>query len=209
MRHIGQAWKWGAMMLGAAAFGCSESGPEQVASNPSGDGMADDGSDTALEFSIDGRQEPLGAQARLEVREGIEPVHLAISGADRASDYVLIDLQFATIEATMGVHDIELGLPDRVENHATVSLGGEPYYSQGGRIEVSLSEDGAIAGTFDLALARHDTQAGVPAMELLPSDDAMPLTGEFSGKWVLSCHSRLAGHSALVSGGEFCDNLEF
>lgn len=171
--------------------------------------MSDASPESMLQLAIDGRDEELGAQARLEIQEGIDSVHLAISGADRENDFVLLDIQFPDVGSTMGAHVIELGLPDRVENHANVTLDGLLYYSQGGQVELTLSEDGAIQGDFELSLALDETPPGSVPSELQPSDDATALSGAFSGTWILSCHSRLPGHGTLLPGGEFCENLDF
>jgi hypothetical protein len=104
---------------------------------------------------------------------------------------------------------VPFGLPRQGDNVASASFDGESYYSQGGEIDVSLSADGTIVGTFNVSLA-HDTLES-PGEEAVfeVSDDATPMSGDFSGRWILSCQSRLAGHQTFVPGGDYCENLEF
>jgi len=215
---MGQMWHPAGSRLAALALlaiacsggGAASEGPasEQEPGVPGAESEPSD-SESLLSFAIDGRSEPLGAQARLEVRQGMESVHLGITGADSGSDLVVFDIFFSGVESTMGDHVIELGLPDRVENYANVNLDGTFYYSQGGRIELTLSEDGAIEGRFDVNLAPDLTEPGSPPLPFATTDSPMTLTGGFEGSWLLSCQSRFPGHESLMNGGPFCENLAF
>jgi hypothetical protein len=151
------------------------------------------------------------AQASLYVIEGEEEVALKIAGADGANDFVYIDITFDGVAGSMGPHTFEFGLPAQAAHVANLGLDGEQYYSQGGAIEVSLSPEGTIEGTFSVALA-HDLTALGPVGEepvFAPSDEAITVSGSFSGDWRLSCQSRLPGHATLIVGGDYCDALEF
>jgi hypothetical protein len=195
---------------GDAVKGDAPAGTDPETESTEGTESTDDGrSDALLEFAIDGRTEPLGAQAKLDVRQGFDSVHLGITGADTGSDLVVFDIYFPGIESTMGEHVLPLGLPDQVDYFANVNLDGEPYYSQGGEIVLSLSEDGSIEGSFSVELARDQSVPGAPLEPLMPSDEVMVLTGAFHGQWILSCQSRFPGHESLMQGGVFCESLEF
>ena len=216
---MGQMWHPGASRFAALAlFAIACSGGDAASEGPPGEqepgeeepgGATEPTDESLLSFAIDGRNEPLGAQARLEVRQGVESVHLGITGANSGSDLVVFDIFFSGVESTMGDHVIDLGLPDRVENYANVNLDGTFYYSQGGRIELSLSEDGAIEGRFDVNLAPDLSEPGAPPLPFAATDNPMPLTGVFEGSWVLSCQSRFPGHETLMRGGAFCEELHF
>lgn len=162
-----------------------------------------------LEFRIDGREGPMGAQAQVAVQEGTEGVHVRITGADNGSNMLMIDLLFEDLGNTMGPHRVAFALPDEGDHVANASFDGEWFYSQGGEIDVSLSPDGAIEGRFEVALAPDhlEVMGGAPVFEA--TDDATSVTGAFRGRWILSCYSRLAGHNTLIPGGDFCENLEF
>lgn len=164
---------------------------------------------SALEFRIDGREGPMGAQAQVAVQEGTEGVHLRITGGDNGSNMLMIDLLFEDLESTMGPHRVEFALPDEGAYVANASFDGEWFYSQGGEIDVSLSPEGAIEGRFEVALAPDhlEMMGGAPVFEA--TEDATSVTGAFRGGWILSCYSRLAGHNTLIPGGDFCENLEF
>lgn len=161
-----------------------------------------------LDFQITGRTIPMTARAELKVVEGDPAVHVAITGRTTGTDVLMIDLTFDGLENTLGPHQVEFALPDGGAHVANGSLDGTWYYSQGGVIDMKISAEGEIEGSFDIALARGDL--GIPGQPVVFEPDAVatPLTGEFSGPWVLNCHSRLAGHSTLVFGGDYCDKLE-
>ncbi len=161
-----------------------------------------------LDFRITGRTVPMTARAELKVVEGDPVVHVAITGRTTGTDVLMIDLTFDGLENTLGPHQLELALPEGGAHVANGSLDGTWYYSQGGLIDVTMSAEGAIEGTFDIALARGDLGAPGEPVVFEPDAVATPLTGEFSGLWVLNCHSRLAGHSTLIFGGDYCENLE-
>jgi hypothetical protein len=206
---MGQMWHAGRALVALMAIACSGGEGNQPEPEPGGGTETnDEGSEAALQFAIDGRSDPLGAQARLDVQQGEEAVHLAITGADGGNDFVVFDIYFAGVESTMGDHVIELGLPmpDRVVDFVNASFDGESYYSQAGQIQLTLAEDGAIEGHFEVNLAHDETLPGSPPV---PNEDSMMLTGGFEGSWTLICQSRLPGHESLVRGGVFCEELEF
>ena len=136
-------------------------------------------------------------------------VHIAITGRTSGTDFVMIDLTFDGLENAIGLHRVEFSLPEGGEHVANSSLDDTWYYSQGGVIDVSVEADGSISGSFDIALAQGTLGAPGEPVVFAPSEVAKPLVGSFSGDWVLNCHSRLRGHSTLIFGGEYCDNLEF
>lgn len=165
--------------------------------------------ESGLDFDIAGREVPMTALAELKISEGLRPVHVAITGRSSGTDFVMIDLTFDGIENTLGPHHVQFSLPEGGSHVAITSLDDASYYSQGGDIDIRLGADGAIEGTFDILLARESiADPGAPIV-YSPSADATQLAGSFSGDWVLDCHSRLMGHSTLVVGGEYCDELEF
>jgi hypothetical protein len=185
--------------------------PDETTSQPGGvDPEADAERDPewGLDFQITGRTVPMTARAELKVVERDPVVHVAITGRTSGTDVLMIDLTFEGLQNTLGAHRVELALPENGAHIANGSLDGTWYYSQGGVLDMTLSADGAIEGTFDIALARGDLGAPGEPVVFEPDAVATPLTGEFSGAWVLNCHSRLAGHSTLIVGGDYCDNLE-
>jgi hypothetical protein len=161
---------------------------------------------TDLWLSIDGRAEPMAAKARLSVEEGVQDVHLSITGADGAEDLVVLDLDFDGVESSLGLHQGDVGLPYSGGYTVSASLDGHPYHSQAGHIELSLASDGDLEGTFDVDLA-EDPAANQP-FEILPSEQIRELSGQFVGQWVLRCQSHLAGHRSLLPGGDYCDTLD-
>jgi hypothetical protein len=166
-------------------------------------------SEWALAFSIDGRPAPMTARAEVKVVEGENAVHVSITGRTSGTDVMMIDLTFDGLENALGPHTVQFSLPEGGAHVANGSLDGNWYYSQGGSIDISLNTDGEIEGSFDIALAEgHMSAAGEPIV-FEPSEVTIPLDGEFSGSWVLNCHSRLAGHNTLIVGGDYCEQFEF
>ena len=163
---------------------------------------------TDLLLAIDGREEPMGAKAQLNVLEGTPTVHLLITGADGAQDLVILDLEFDGVESSLGPHQGTVGLPDTGYT-VSASLAGRPYHSQAGYIDLSLAEDGSIQGTFNADLAEDPAVASDQPLEILPSDQVLGLSGQFMGQWVLRCQSRLPGHRSFILGGDYCESLEF
>jgi hypothetical protein len=162
-----------------------------------------------LLFRIEGREGPMGAQAQVEVEEGTPGVHVLITGGDNGANMLMIDLLFDGLANTMGPHMVEFALPHAGAHVVNASFDGEWFYSQGGDIDVSLSPDGTIEGRFDVALAPdHLEDTGEPPV-FEATDEATSVKGAFSGRWILNCHSRLAGHTTLIPGGDYCENLEF
>jgi hypothetical protein len=187
----------------------AEGSPEQEADSepilPDGEVLPG----SQLQFRIDGREGPMGAQAQVAVQEGTREVHVRITGGDDGSNVLMMDLSFDALENTMGPHLVQFALPDEGAHVANASFDGEWFYSQGGEIDVTLSPDGAIEGRFEVDLAPDHLEATGEAPVFEATDDATSVTGAFRGRWILSCQSRLAGHNTLISGGDFCENLEF
>jgi hypothetical protein len=208
-----------AVLLGSLSQACS-GGDSEPAAPPEPAPVADEPAidetpslatdpEWALEFSIEGRPAPMTARAELKVVEGQQSVHVAIQGHTSGTDVMMIDLTFDGLEDALGQHTVPFSLPEGGAHVANGSLDGNWYYSQGGTIELDVKAGGSIEGHFDIALARGQMAApGLPVV-FEPSEESMPLDGEFSGSWVLNCHSRLAGHESVIAGGDFCDNLDF
>jgi hypothetical protein len=159
-----------------------------------------------LDFSIEGRSVPMTARAEVKVVEGSSAVHVAITGRTAGTDLMMIDLSFDGIENALGPHEVQFSLPESGEHVANGSLDGTWYYSQGGTIELSVSPEGSIEGSFEIVLARGEMTF---PLVFAPDEEATPLVGQFRGQWVLNCLSRLAGHQSLIPGGDYCDNLAF
>jgi hypothetical protein len=175
--------------------------------NGAGDTALD--SEWALAFSIEGRTAPMTARAELKVVEGQSAVHIAITGRTSGTDVMMIDLTFDGLENALGPHTVQFSLPEGGAHVANGSLDGNWYYSQGGSIDLSVKPDGEIEGSFDIVLAEGHMSAPGEPIVFESSAETIPLDGEFSGSWVLNCHSRLAGHQTLIVGGDFCEQLEF
>lgn len=211
-----------AVALGSLSLACGGGDPESTAPLEPAPSAPDDGiddparpsgaptdSEWGLDFSITGRTVPMTARAEVKVVEGSSAVHVAITGRTAGTDLMMIDLSFDGIENTLGPHEVQFSLPEGGEHVANGSLDGTWYYSQGGTIELSVSPEGSIEGSFEIALARGEmTPPGEPIV-FAPDAEAMPLVGRFQGQWVLNCMSRLAGHQSLIAGGDYCENLEF
>lgn len=205
--------------LGSLSIACSGEDPPgadtPAETTSDGSGATDTPAEQApvdpewgLDFELTGRAVPMTARAELQVVEGLQTVHLAITGRTSGTDFVMIDLSFDSLESALGPHLVEFSLPDGGEHIANSSLDDTWYYSQGGAIDVSVDADGGIAGSFDIALARGTLGAPGEPVVFTPSDVVTMLEGTFSGDWVLNCHSRLMGHTTLVFGGEYCDGLQ-
>lgn len=166
-------------------------------------------SEAAFRLSIDGWAEKLGAKAQLNVTEGQRAVRLEITGTGQI-DVLFLDLDFDGVEGSMGLHQVELGLPGDANDSAIASLGGQTYHSQSGHMDVTLSADGNIQGSFAVGLALDPDFAPDEPIKFELSDQVRPLSGDFSGTWSLFCQSHLPGHSgAYMKGGDYCDGVSF
>jgi hypothetical protein len=195
-------------------IGCGgdDSAPPPDDSEVQGAGGEDNATDEidpewGLEFALAGRSTPMTARAELKIVEGELPVHVAITGRTTGTDFVMIDLTFEDLDDAMGPHHVEFSLPESGQHVANSSLDDTWYYSQGGAIDVSVSVDGNIEGSFDIELARGTLGAPGEPVVFAPSDVSTVLEGTFSGAWVLNCHSRLMGHMTLVFGGDYCEDF--
>lgn len=180
----------------------SESEPAPASGPPASPGDAEAG----FTLLVDGFAAQLGAKAELKVTEGQSVVRLEITGSND-SDVLLLDVAFDGLEASMGPHRVEVGLPGTELDSALASIDGQPYQSQAGFIALSLSADGDISGTFELALAEViEVQVGLP-IAFEAGEIVRTLSGSFDGHWELFCQSRLPGHNTLRRGGDFCEEL--
>lgn len=205
--------RWGlvvAVACVAITGGCSDDpapsdSPDDGQAANAVDGEASDGADE-FAVTVTGQPVPMNARAELRVNEGERDVHLSITGRTPGTDVIVIDLTFDGLENTFGEHTVQFSLPEGGPHDANGSLGGAWYYSQSGQAVIALTTEGRLEGHLEIALARADeTQSG--PFEFKSSEDSTPLAITFSVPWVLSCHSRLAGHGILQLGGDYCDDL--
>lgn len=208
-----------AVACGIVAIGCSSEAPESSApldddpgaaagaGDADGSEPATDGDQFAVTFT--GQDIPMNARAEMLVNEGERDVQLSITGRTSGTDVIVIELTFNGLENTFGTHSLEFSLPEGGPHDANGSLGGEWYYSQSGQAEVTISPDYHVEGHVDVVLAHAAEAEPFQDYEFKPSTENAPLTMTFSVPWVLSCHSRLAGHGILQPGGDYCDDLEF
>lgn len=209
-------YRSGVVVLLGSLSGCGDSsaeGRESPASEEEPEGAAPppEGAllplpETGLTLMVDGFSTQLGAKAELKVTEGQPLVRLEITGS-RDSDVLLLDVAFDGIEASMGPHRVEVGLPGTELDSALASIDGKPYQSQTGYIALSLTAEGGIYGNFEVGLAEVvEVQAGLP-VAFEAGEVVRTLSGSFNGYWELFCQSRLPGHSTLTRGGDFCEEL--
>lgn len=151
----------------------------------------------------------MGARAALNVKEGEPAVGLSITATDGGNDLLILSLTFNGLDGSLGAHTLAVSLPNSGDDTASASLAGLPYHSQAGEIDLTLSADGPLTGTFALSMAHDADSASAAGAEVQPSTDVLPLSGQFSGSWILNCESYLPGHHVLVAGGPYCDKLEF
>lgn len=164
---------------------------------------------TAFELQIDGWTDSIDAKAQLNVVEGLRSVRLEITGGGQR-DVLLLNVRFEDLEGSMGPHELVVGLPGGELDSAVARLDGQDYHSQTGQIEVSLSADGSITGSFELDLAEDPEVRVGEELVFELSDDVRRLKGQFGGQWKLFCQSHMPGHmSALMRGGDYCDALKF
>lgn len=209
------------MAGGVMAGGCSgdEATPASVddgsvapvAADPGDDARAngDDPAADADEFAVTftGQSIAMNARAELQVNEGERDVHLSVTGRTPGTDVRVVDITFDGLENTFGAHSVQFSLPEGGPHDVNGSLNGEWYYSQSGQAELTLTPDGRLDGQFQVRLARAEEI--VPGTVIFsPSAESAPLDITFSVPWVLSCHSRLAGHGILQPGGDYCDGLD-
>ena len=203
-----------AVAWGVAASGCGAGAaePEAPAGDPpatavEGDAVTGEATD---EFAVTftGQAITMNARAELRVNEGERAVHLSLTGRTPGTDVIVIELTFDGLENAFGPHSVQFGLPEGGPHDANGSLGGDWYYSQSGQADLDISESGRIQGHFEIALTRAQEVSSPEPFEFMASAESAPLVGSFSVPWVLSCHSRLAGHGVLQPGGDYCDDLE-
>jgi hypothetical protein len=210
-----------ALVCGVIASGCSgEDAPppsgddgslDPVADEPNADSSADGqepaagGDEFAVTFT--GQAIVMNARAELQVNEGERDVHLSVTGRTPGTDVLVVDITFDGLENTFGAHSVQFSLPEGGPHDVNGTLNGEWYYSQSGQAELTLTPEGRLDGRFQVRLARaEEIQPGTVIFS--PTADSSPLDVTFSVPWVLSCHSRLAGHGILQPGGDFCDELD-
>jgi hypothetical protein len=211
MEHLARTF---ALSLWIAAVACADSGPkpgeaEAVDSEtPEAMQMEPQNSSegTKLQLTVDGRSEPMNAQARLAVVEGMRRVTLTITGGDAADNLVMIDLEFDGLENVIGDHTLELGPPAADGPYAVASFEGQVYESPSGEVELSISSGGSISGSFDIPLVEASPGAArAAALEPLTA-----MTGAFGGRWIVLCQSPIRGFTGghAVSDSPYCNSLE-
>jgi hypothetical protein len=212
----------GGVALLVCGLGCGDAEPHSAEPAPdpaAGEGQPADGSvegpasteqeasATGFTLSIDGWTDGLGGKAQLNVSEGVQLVRLEITGSAQ-NDVVLMDISFNDLEDSWVPHHWDIGLPGMDWHSAIASIGGQTYHSQGGHVDVSLSTDGHITGSFEVALAEDPYVPLGEPVEFVQGLTVRTLTGSFSGQWELFCQSRLPGHQAsLIRGGDYCEGL--
>lgn len=161
--------------------------------------------DARVELTVEGRGEPMRAQARLSVVEGEREVELTITGSDAADNLVVLDLAFDGLENVIGAHTFTLGPPVVDGPHAFASFEGQVYESPSGEVELSLSRDGTISGTFDIPLV----EASPGAAEAAALEPVTAMAGVFSGGWLVTCLSPIRGFTGghAVSDSPYCNGL--
>lgn len=206
----------GGVALLVCGLGCGGAEPEATAPDPNAsesspaDGTAENTTEpsaTGFTLSIDGWTDSLGGKAQLNVSEGVQVVRLAITGSG-LRDVMLIDVSFDGLQDSWVPHHGDIGLPGMGWHSAIASIDGHTYHSQGGHVDVSLSADGHITGSFEVALAEDLEVASGEPVEFVQGETARTLTGSFTGRWELFCQSRLPGHRTLIRGGDYCEGLE-
>jgi hypothetical protein len=210
--------RWGlvvVMSLSSVAGGCSGEdpapslpAPDDTVETPSADeGATPPPEQDEFEVTFTGEEIAMNARAELQVNEGERDVHLSITGRTPGTDVIVIDITFDGLENTFGEHSVQFSLPQGGPHDANGSLGGEWYYSQSGQAQLTLTADGRIEGDLEIGLAlAQETASGT--VEFTPSAVSAPLLISISVPWVLSCHSRLAGHGILQPGGDYCEELD-
>ncbi len=210
----GTAYRCGAVaavVACAALVSCSGSEPSPPADDTRAASGLGERTDEQVQLSIDGRDEPMHAQARLSVTEGMQEVSFNITGGDAADNFVVIDLAFAGVESVLGLHSIELE-PAGIEGpHAVASLDGQVYDTARGQVELTLSKDGGVQGSFEIGLVVADLDGSRAAAGAAPSDGATSISGVFSGGWIVACVSPIRGFTGghAVADSPYCNSLEF
>lgn len=199
-----------ALLLSFMAAGCADSadapaGGEDPSDETPSTMEMESSEEARLQLTVDGRVEPMNAQAQIEVVEGEREVPLTITGADGA-DLVMIDLAFDGVENVSGEHAMELGSPESDGPYAVAVFQGQQYESDSGGVELVVSSDGSINGSFDIPLV----QASPGAAEAAGVEPVTVMTGAFSGTWSLSCRSPIRGFTGghSVSDSPYCNSLQ-
>jgi hypothetical protein len=208
-----------ALLLSIGAAGCADSAPAPGGAEAPASEMSmteapstmqtepqNSSEDAKLQLTVDGRGEPMQAQARIDVLEGMREVALTITASDAADNLVMIDLAFDGLENLVGDHTLELGSPESNGPYAVASFDGQVYESPSGEVQLSLSSDGAISGNFDIPLV----QAMPGAAEAAALEPVTEMAGVFSGSWSVSCLSPIRGFTGghAVSDSPYCNSLE-
>jgi hypothetical protein len=195
----------GALSLSACGSDSSaplpaDPGAEAPELEPAGSEASDRGDHVQL--SLAGEAAPLEGNARLDVREQNPLVNLTVTAiyASNHDDLVQLQLALDGVANAMGTHTAELG-GISARAYAVAYLNRVSYTSELGRLEVTLSSDGAIAGSFDASLSKDRDPAGAQ----------LRLSGSFQGTWSVLCRSPVIGlpgdHS--VTDSPYCNSLEF
>lgn len=201
-----------ALSLCIAAAGCADPEPAPAEAAPAEEAPvtemeAQNSSEAAqLELTVDGRSEPMAAQARFGVVEGMRRVTLTITGTDAEDNLVMINLEFDGLENVAGQHTLSLGSPEMDGPHAIATFEAQVYESPSGEVELSVSRDGSISGQFDIPLS----QASPGAAEAAALEPLTAISGAFDGRWIINCMSPIRGFTGghAVSDSPYCNGLE-
>jgi hypothetical protein len=150
-----------------------------------------------LSVSMEGALSVTSGVAQLKVRDDAELASLVISGNSEQGDNFYITLVFP-FAAVIGAHTSELGLPRAGDNFAHVYFGasGEYQYSRSGSVQVTLSPENLIEGTFVLNVSPANDNGRT--FEVI-GDVITDVGGTFSGSYETLCYSSLPGHAISVA----------
>jgi hypothetical protein len=198
--------------LGFTMAACANSDPEPADETPASPAQAERGTPAAeqpFEFAIAGRDQPMQGQARFKVLEGTPEIKLTIVGGDVDDNLLQINAPFVGVDQVRGPHSMQFGLPDAGVAYAVASLDGQAYYSQSGALELSLSAEGTVEGTFDISFVEDDL-SGATSIAYAPNAVTTGVSGTFSGTFVVVCASPVIGFpdGHTVADTPYCQNLE-
>jgi hypothetical protein len=152
---------------------------------------------SVLSVSMEGALSVTSGVAQLKVRDDAELVSLVITGNSEQGDNFYITLAFP-FSGVFGAHTSELGLPRAGDNSAHVYFGasGEYQYSRSGSVQVTLTPENQIEGTFLLSVSPANDNGRT--FEVI-GDVSTDFTGTFSGSYETLCYSSLPGHAISVA----------
>jgi hypothetical protein len=174
-------------------------------SDPEGESTGPASADAPDQFTLEGRGGSDETASTLRVIEGKRDVVLTVRGADAMGSLIVIALSIDGVENVIGSHSADIGLPGSLAS-AAGTLDGLAYYSLHGQIDVEVSADGGVSGSFDAALAVDDGRGpplGVPADSIA---EAVTIAGAFQNQWMITCTSTFTG-GHVVSDSPYCNTL--